>query len=211
MFKKYKIQKKPVPVLSVRTKRIEVSKRISDETLRITSMLKHSSSLVRIRGIKEIEKLQYIKEDMIREMFKFSHHDKKEIRSLFYRVIRNLIEKLLPEEKPVWETYLFLYLNLLTKYSVISVRKDGLNMLELGVKYFPRKLNDYKKDLLLWLENDEKIVGLDPKEVPWHQEIKKKILLLQNLQKTKHISLAFSERIEVLHRSITVNGVSRAL
>ncbi|KAI5170988.1 hypothetical protein NEFER03_0390 [Nematocida sp. LUAm3] len=209
MFKKYKIQKKPIPKLSVRTKRIEVSKRISDETLRITSMLKHSSSLVRIRGIKEIEKLQYIKEDMIKELFKFCHHDKKEVRALFYRVIKNQLEKLLPEEKHIWETYLFLYLNLLTKYSVISVRKDGLNMLELGVKYFPKKLNDYKKDFLLWLESDEKIVGLDPKEVPWHKEIKKKILLLKNLQKTKHTTSHFSDRIELLHKSIIVNGVSK--
>ncbi|KAI5185795.1 hypothetical protein NEHOM01_1072 [Nematocida homosporus] len=206
MFKRYKLRPKVIRPLSVRSRSIGVAKRISDELVKILAMLKHSSATVRLRGAREAEKLATISEDMIKEIMKMAIHDKKEVRSHFYRVANSLLSKALTTEQKVWEEYLFLYLSVVTKCTVVDVRKDGLQLLDMVVKYFPEKTNQTKDELIKWLVNDEKILGLDPKEVGWHKEIKKRIEGLRNLKKTQAISTPYSSTIYLGYTHLAVNG-----
>ncbi|KAI5191533.1 hypothetical protein NEMIN01_1559 [Nematocida minor] len=211
MFKRYKLKPKVVKPLLLRSKTVGVSKRISDELLKILSMLKHSSSTIRMRGAREADSLECIPEEMIREIMKMCKSDKKEVRSLFYRITNKFLGKALPAELKNWEEYIMLYLETMMTCTMIDVRKDSLNLLDISMKYFPEKVNGMKQELLGWLDNDQKIVSLDLKYTEWSKEIVKRQKTLLSLQKTKHISVRFDSKIYLLHSGVFIDGVYKSL
>ncbi|KAI5138124.1 hypothetical protein NEAUS05_2309 [Nematocida ausubeli] len=210
MFKRYKLKPKVIKPLAVRSRSIEVSKRITDEMVKILSMLRHSSSSVRMRGAREAEALECISEEMIREIMKMCKSEKKEVRALFYRITHKFLGKALPAELKSWEEYIMLYLETMLTCSVIDVRKDGLNMLDISMKYFPEKANEMKTELMAWLKNDERIMSLDPKYTKWTCDIIKRQKSLMALQKTKHPVATFDSKIYLLEDSVLINDLYKS-
>ncbi|KAH9386888.1 uncharacterized protein NEMAJ01_1784 [Nematocida major] len=207
MFKRYKLKPKVIKPLAVRHKTVGVSKRISDDLQKILSMLKHSSSTIRMRGAREAEGLECVSEEMIKEIMKMCKSDKKEVRALFYRIVAKLLAKALPAELKNWEKYVILYLETMMTCTVIDVRKDSLNLLDISMKYFPEKVNAMKQELMQWLENDEKIISLEVKYTKWVQDIIMRQKVLMALHKIPHTATPFNSRIYLLHSGPFVNGV----
>lgn len=211
MFKRYKIKPKVIRPLVLRSKTVGVSKRISDDLLKILSMLKHSSSTIRMRGAREADSLECIPEEMVREIMKMCKSDKKEVRGLFYKITSKFLSKALSAELSIWEEYIILYLETMMTCTVIDVRRDSLKLLDLAIKYFPEKINGIKKELEKWLKNDERIISIDPKYVKWTEDLIKRQKTLASLQKTKHVSSTFNSRVYLLHGGVFVNGIYKEL
>ncbi|OAG29973.1 hypothetical protein NEDG_01520 [Nematocida displodere] len=209
MFKRYKLRPKPQKPLSLRARSVGVSKRVDDEVLKITAMLKHSSSTVRMRGAREAEKLQNVSEEMVREIMKMSKSEKKDVRAVFYTVTDKLLSKALPAESKVWEEYIFLYMSVMFTCTVVDVRKDALSLLGLIIKYFPAKTNTIKEDLHKWLANDSKIVSLDPQMAHWNKNILQSMELLRTLKKSEPAKAFFTDTIYLLHTHVIVNDSSK--
>ncbi|KAI5165332.1 hypothetical protein NEIRO03_0290 [Nematocida sp. AWRm78] len=207
MFKRYKLKPKVVKPLAVRSKTVGVSKRIDDDLLKILSMLKHSSATIRMRGAREAEELECISEKMIREIMKMCKSDKKEVRGLFYRITQRFLAKALPAELKNWEEYIMLYLETMMTCTVIDVRKDSLNLLDISMKYFPDKVNGMKQELMKWLKNDERIMSLDPTCTKWTSDIIKRQKVLLSLQKSKHPVVPFNSKIYLLETGVFINGL----
>ncbi|KAI5179613.1 hypothetical protein NEOKW01_0076 [Nematocida sp. AWRm80] len=206
MFKRYKLKPKVFKPLAVRSKRVEVAKRITDEFQRTILMLKNPSSTVRMRGAREIEKLESISVEMIKELMKMVNSDKKEARALFYRVTDKLLKKALPSELKQWEEYIFMYLATITTNTFIGARKDGLNLLGLAIKYYPRRTARIKDSLLSWLSNDEKILMLDPKHSEWTKEVIKKKATLQTLQPPQDPTAKHTDTIRLTYSYLCINN-----
>jgi len=207
MFKRYKLQPKKHKPLSLRTRKIEVSHRISDENLKILAMLKHSSSTVRMRGAREAEKMETVSEEMVKEVMKMCQSEKKEVRAAFYNISERLVAKSLPSEKKVWEELLVLYMGTMKTCTVIDVRRDSLKMLDTLIRHFPERLVRAKHELIAWLENDLRIVSLEPEHEKWKLGIEKRIPLLKGLKQAPHIKANYTDKIEINHSYLSINSV----
>ncbi|KAI5188492.1 hypothetical protein NECID01_0123 [Nematocida sp. AWRm77] len=206
MFKRYKLKPKTHAPLALRARKVEVSKRITEESARLLAMLKHTSSTVRMRGAKAAGELRNLTRDMVIELLKMSQHEKKEVRAVFYAVAKKQLQAALPSELKVWEELLFLYMGTMTTCVFRDTRKDSLHMVDLLVKHFPAKLREYKAFLCTWLEKDHQVVSLEPEHTQWAQNIEKRLRALKALKKEEAVQTSYTSRISLFHTHVSLNG-----
>ena len=209
MFKRYKLQTKKYKPLAVRAKRVGTAKRITEEMAKIVAMLKNTSTIVRMRGAREAEKLESVGEEMAKEIVKMALSEKKDVRKTFYTVCERLLYKALPAEIKVWEELLVLYITTMQTCTMVDLRKDAVNMIDIMVKHYPARVYTMRDKLIKWLENDIHIVNIDAQYDKWKTQMQKRIRMIQAVKKTEHTKSMHTDRINMLHMCIVVNGVAR--
>lgn len=216
MFKRYKLQKKPRRCLKLSSKAVKPPQlRKKEGEDKVIGMLGHTSSVVQTSGAREASKLACLSEQAVKLLVKMAAHPKKEVRKQFYKTLNLLLSKSTESDLMIWEEHLFTYHTLLTKCSVIEVRRDSLFLLDALITYYPHRTEKLGTQIMTWLEKDRKTVSLDPDTVPgskasgsaaWVHHIDKCISRIQNLKKKEPIQASFSDTINVLTKYAVING-----
>lgn len=215
MFKRYKLQKKPRRCLKLASKAVKPPQlRKKEGEDKVVAMLGHTSSVVQTSGAREACKLACVSEQAVKLLAKMAAHPKKEVRKQFYKTLGVLLSKSTEADLLLWEEHLFTYHALLTKCSVIDVRRDSLFLLDVIITYYPHRTEKIGAQIISWLEKDKKTVSLDPDTVTdrvsgpgaWVQHIDKCISRIRSLKKKEPVRANFSDTINLLARYAVVNG-----